>query len=1087
MFLSHPDWVASIELFPVSPSLLIIDGSVSASFDFLFSGEGFFRIGSLSLPSPTTPTHWLSACRIDNKPIRPIQCRINEKNEIEVFLNFKYFRSITVFFDSVMIDIGQPTTQSVTYNSLGPIVKLSGTIPAPVFWDSPNHHYFEVDIKLPQNIRPKKDLFVPILSSSIWFVCKIFADGRVIVEFAHSNVSLPSDTPVPLSSVWWLPGDTGEPVSPDFAVAKIDLINSSREQLITPPGKPVICFALNRIESSELDVNVPGVPRNLVQLLISSNGVEASENVMINTNIVYRIGTPKKVIDPSNWLSAWQSTLSVSDFAAISKSVGEGIEQYANGLCDRASGRLNVAQLRSMLIDKKINSVKRADEPDNTCAWLRARVRPLAPGQLGMISDHIVLTVCESWGLDLVLEKVKKFLSSKVEDMEFELSDNVVLSPTIRDESLVPDNNRDVYRPPPPLGGWMISGRKCAHQIRLAKNALPDELDTLYRIINWFHQWSTSDSELTHSSFLGNQDVFTNTGKWKIPDDPNVQKILFKHMAWIYKRGYDTFISEIQTPVFPLIEDIDCESTIPMSDTTLIDEIFLSDRFIAERARALKIIYPNISQFKCYIYSSSGFNKSKGRWKSSFHLVWPNLVVDGRLAPIIRQTAVEYFLYKTNACTFFKRMQYRLANHYDANIWENVFDQTTSNCMNGLRMPYSNKASWVKTSGSNTIKYPKVEDRHCFPRGTVVVKFKPTMEDDGSSDRAMERLIEAEKLAGSVPMQDQNTIINDRTQYKSIDKNTINRTSAFFKAMKVIGGDTVADLQVSVEWTETVHDANNLPDEDIEVWIKRGSCRLGGPHESQLTPFNEVFVEEFETADLDIFEGHTLDSLRRTDIWEKMTPAAQAGIKTRFRKYLLRKSATKNDGTTDTKVKVENEQVSTSETEEEEEGEEELPPPVDDEEERFEEIAADLQYVRKYTGTVIDFERQLKSALKCSNSEGYWIHTQTSVSWTSERERTSNGWGSFLDVYDKRSTIQSVKVSYYYNCGKIVIAENQASKVYMLILKAVKSFSDADDHVYHKLNLPHLSEESFPLLDEDELLAQRDEYEKRWLCMKNVD
>jgi hypothetical protein len=175
---------------------------------------------------------------------------------------------------------------------------------------------------------------------------------------------------------------------------------------------------LNRIESSDLGVNAPGVPRNLVQLLISSNGIEASENVMINTNIVYRIATPKKVIDPSNWLSVWHSTLSVSDFAAISKSVGEGIEQYANGLCDKASGRLNVAQLRSMLIDKKINSVKRLDDPHNTCAWLRARVRPLAPGQLGMISDHIVLTVCESWAIDVVLEKVKKFISSKVDAME---------------------------------------------------------------------------------------------------------------------------------------------------------------------------------------------------------------------------------------------------------------------------------------------------------------------------------------------------------------------------------------------------------------------------------------------------------------------------------------------------------------------------------------------------------------------------------------------------------------------------------------------------------------------------------------------
>ena len=146
-----------------------------------------------------------------------------------------------------------------------------------------------------------------------------------------------------------------------------------------------------------------------------------------------------------------------------------------------------------------------------------------------------------------------------------------------------------------------FNGRKCNHQLRLAKLASSEELAKLSEIVAWWNQWNSADKFLSHSSLMGNRDIFTDTGKWVIPDDPETQATLFAHMAWIYKRGYDTFISEIQTPLFPLIEDLDMESTLPMENTVAVDQMFLDEAllFVKERARALHVIYPTQREFTC--------------------------------------------------------------------------------------------------------------------------------------------------------------------------------------------------------------------------------------------------------------------------------------------------------------------------------------------------------------------------------------------------------------------------------------------------------------------------------------------------------
>merc|ERR1712226_255516 len=46
------------------------------------------------------------------------------------------------------------------------------------------------------------------------------------------------------------------------------------------------------------------------------------------------------------------------------------------------------------------------------------------------------------------------------------------------------------------------------------------------------------------------------------------------------------------------------------------------------RAHAIHLIYPQYDELNCYVYSASGFDKGKELLKASFHLVWPQLMVD---------------------------------------------------------------------------------------------------------------------------------------------------------------------------------------------------------------------------------------------------------------------------------------------------------------------------------------------------------------------------------------------------------------------------------------------------------------------------
>merc|ERR1719424_2153672 len=108
------------------------------------------------------------------------------------------------------------------------------------------------------------------------------------------------------------------------------------------------------------------------------------------------------------------------------------------------------------------------------------------------------------------------------------------------------------------------------------------------------------------------------------------------------------------------------------------------------------MIYPHIDKLRGIVYSASGHNKGKDMLKSSFHLVWPQLIVDADRAPVIRHVTLGLFKKETlRQGSFLSHLQKRLLDLHESNNWELVFDSTTINARNGLRLPYSDKASMV--------------------------------------------------------------------------------------------------------------------------------------------------------------------------------------------------------------------------------------------------------------------------------------------------------------------------------------------------------------------------------------------------------
>ena len=53
-----------------------------------------------------------------------------------------------------------------------------------------------------------------------------------------------------------------------------------------------------------------------------------------------------------------------------------------------------------------------------------------------------------------------------------------------------------------------------------------------------------------------------------------------------------------------------------------------------------------MDELRCLVYSASGYNKGKDKFKTSYHLVWPDLVVDADSAPLLRELTLVIFCFQ---------------------------------------------------------------------------------------------------------------------------------------------------------------------------------------------------------------------------------------------------------------------------------------------------------------------------------------------------------------------------------------------------------------------------------------------------------
>ena len=63
----------------------------------------------------------------------------------------------------------------------------------------------------------------------------------------------------------------------------------------------------------------------------------------------------------------------------------------------------------------------------------------------------------------------------------------------------------------------------------------------------------------------------------------------------------------------------------------------------AASSLCLRMLFSQMDELRCLVYSASGYNKGKDKLKTSFHLVWPDLVVDADSAPLLRELTLVIF------------------------------------------------------------------------------------------------------------------------------------------------------------------------------------------------------------------------------------------------------------------------------------------------------------------------------------------------------------------------------------------------------------------------------------------------------------
>ena len=101
------------------------------------------------------------------------------------------------------------------------------------------------------------------------------------------------------------------------------------------------------------------------------------------------------------------------------------------------------------------------------------------------------------------------------------------------------------------------------------------------------------------------------------------------------------------------------------------------------------------------LFTASGFAREKKCWKTSFHLVWPDLIIDMERAHVIRLRTIDLLnkesgMDGTYLNTLSQRIK-RASGQFDSGLpgddmWSTIFDITGVRA-GSLRMPYNDKVA----------------------------------------------------------------------------------------------------------------------------------------------------------------------------------------------------------------------------------------------------------------------------------------------------------------------------------------------------------------------------------------------------------
>lgn len=285
-----------------------------------------------------------------------------------------------------------------------------------------------------------------------------------------------------------------------------------------------------------------------------------------------------------------------------------------------------------------------------------------------------------------------------------------------------------------------------------------EEVDSIRQFFQ-LHETNNKD-HITHTTFLGTTDTFCRTGKWCFPDDPLTQAELFTKMARLLELKIPMFVAERFSPVHPWAEDIDIVSDMSGEDSAPT-HLVLNTQFLVQRARILFDLIPSLEKASMYVYDSSGWSNKKNAHKVSFHLVFPDILVNEEGGKRIRDTTIKKFVELSSKGGALKRLFDDIYVHSLTNfqrnfgdeaspehIWSEIFDENSVRPKNGMRLPYNNKADMVDAQNSNK---RRLDNRSPKPHGVFTFCREETLHSMSLPDLERPDLTKKEWLmCGSV-------------------------------------------------------------------------------------------------------------------------------------------------------------------------------------------------------------------------------------------------------------------------------------------------------------------------------------------------